>query len=51
MGAIKSPKCSKGHKMTADNVYVRAKGQRECKKCSLARSRKFRETHKWVPKG
>lgn len=41
MGALKSTKCSKGHRMSGKNLYVRADGSRECRKCSLARSKKF----------
>jgi hypothetical protein len=39
MGALKSPRCSKGHKLSGDNLYLRHDGQRQCKKCALARSR------------
>ena len=42
MGALKSPRCSKGHRLAGKNLYLRKNGQRECKKCSLERSRKFR---------
>lgn len=37
MGALKSPKCSKGHRMIPDNLYVYPNGKRECKKCAIAR--------------
>jgi hypothetical protein len=33
MGALKSLKCSKGHKMADPNLYYRKDGQRQCKKC------------------
>jgi hypothetical protein len=39
MGAIKSPKCSKGHRMIPGNLYVFANGKRRCKKCALANAR------------
>jgi hypothetical protein len=46
MGALKSPKCSKGHPLKGKNLYVRANGSRECRKCSLARSREFQQKKK-----
>lgn len=33
MGALKSLRCSKGHRMADPNLYYRADGQRQCKKC------------------
>lgn len=33
MGALKSAKCSKGHRMRDPNLYYRKDGQRQCKKC------------------
>ncbi len=40
MGALKSPTCSKGHKMEGDNLYLRKDGSRECRQCSLDRGKK-----------
>jgi hypothetical protein len=37
MGALRSKHCSKGHKFTPENTYIRSNGQRECRKCSLRR--------------
>jgi len=40
MGALKSPKCSKGHKMADPNLYYRpSDGMRECLKCKLRRAK------------
>lgn len=39
MGALKSPRCSKGHKLAGKNLYIRKDGQRECRTCSLLRAR------------
>lgn len=39
MGALKSKHCSKGHRLTPENTYIRQNGQRECRKCSLRRGR------------
>lgn len=39
MGALKSKHCSKGHRLTIENTYIRQNGQRECRKCSLRRGR------------
>jgi hypothetical protein len=41
MGALKSPKCSRGHRLAGKNLYIRANGTRECRTCSLLRSRKY----------
>jgi len=38
MGALKSPKCSKGHPMKDPNLYYRSDNQRECLKCKLKRA-------------
>lgn len=46
MGALKSAKCSKGHKMTARNLYVRANGQRQCKKCTDIRNKLYQAEEK-----
>lgn len=43
MGALKSPKCSKGHLLKGDNLYMRKNGQRECKTCSNKRAKEFKE--------
>jgi hypothetical protein len=43
MGALKSYKCSKGHILKGKNLYSRANGSRECRKCSLERSRRQRK--------
>lgn len=43
MGALKSYKCSNGHVLAGRNLYVRADGTRECRKCSLARNREWRK--------
>jgi hypothetical protein len=43
MGAIKSMKCMKGHLLRGKNLYIRANGTRECKACSLARSKRWRK--------
>lgn len=40
MGALKSPKCSRGHRLAGRNLYQRADGTRECRKCSLLRSKR-----------
>ena len=40
MGALKSKKCSRGHSLSGDNLYIRKNGGRECRKCSLNRSAK-----------
>jgi hypothetical protein len=42
MGALKSPKCSKGHRMVEGNLYYSKTGQRACRKCSIARVRAAR---------
>jgi hypothetical protein len=39
MGAIKSPKCSLGHKMKDPNLYYRSDGKRECLTCKVRRNR------------
>jgi hypothetical protein len=36
MGALKSPKCSKGHRMIPANLYYFADGTRKCRKCAIA---------------
>ena len=41
MGALKSYRCSKGHVLAGKNLYLRSNGTRECRKCSLARSKQF----------
>lgn len=46
MGALKSYKCSKGHILKGNNLYIRINGSRECRKCSLERNRKWREQQK-----
>lgn len=46
MGALKSSRCSRGHKLSGKNLYIRTDGTRECRKCSLERSRKQREQRK-----
>lgn len=42
MGALKSPKCSKGHLMKPPNLYMRPDGQRECLMCKQQRGRDAR---------
>lgn len=39
MGALKSKRCTKGHLLHGGNLYLKSNGQRECKKCSLERSK------------
>ena len=39
MGALKSSKCSRGHKLEEPNLYWRKNGQRECKLCKGERNR------------
>lgn len=39
MGAIKSPRCSLGHKMKDPNLYYRSDGKRECLTCKDRRNR------------
>jgi hypothetical protein len=39
MGAIKSPKCTLGHKMSDPNLYYRSDGKRECLTCKNRRNR------------
>lgn len=46
MGAIKAYKCNQGHVLKGGNLYLRKNGTRECRKCSLARQRKWREDRK-----
>jgi len=46
MGALKSPVCSQGHKLSPTTTFKRANGQRECKICSMARSKAWRESRK-----
>jgi hypothetical protein len=41
MGALKSKRCSRGHLLSPANTYLRKNGQRECRKCSLERSKQF----------
>lgn len=36
---MKRETCCRGHEMTPDNLYQRKNGTRECKKCSLRRSK------------
>jgi hypothetical protein len=43
VGALKSFKCSKGHRLVEGNLYIRKDGSRECKKCSKARSKAKRK--------
>ena len=43
MGALKSLKCAKGHLLAGKNLYLRKNGQRECRLCSLKRSRQWRK--------
>jgi hypothetical protein len=43
MGAIKSKKCSAGHRMAGDNLYFRKDGSRECRKCAAARQKARRK--------
>lgn len=38
MGALKSSKCSKGHRLIEGNLYVRKDGQRQCRKCQMQRA-------------
>ena len=40
MGALKSEKCSKGHPLAGDNLYIRKNGQRECAQCARERAMK-----------
>src|SRR5882724_2103615 len=42
MGALKSQRCARGHKMVSKNLYMRANGQRECRACSAIRITKWR---------
>ena len=46
MGALKSPVCSQGHPLNAKTTFKRKRGQRECKICSIARSKAWREQQK-----
>ena len=46
MGALKSYRCSKGHVLKGGNLYIRKDGTRECRKCSLARQKKWRQEKK-----
>jgi hypothetical protein len=50
MGAIKSTRCTKGHRWTLKNTGTRGNGQRYCKACSLDRQReraaKFKELNR-----
>jgi len=39
MGALKSDKCSQGHKMVEGNLYHRRDGKRECLTCKRERNR------------
>ncbi len=43
MGALKSLKCSRGHRLVGKNLYIRKDGTRECRQCSLIRSRKHKK--------
>jgi hypothetical protein len=42
MGALKSQRCARGHKLTAKNLYARKNGQRECRACSAIRINAWR---------
>lgn len=46
MGALKSPRCSKGHKMVEPNLYFRPDGKRECRKCKSERGKVARREAK-----
>ena len=46
MGALKSYKCSKGHVLKGTNLYIRADGTRECRKCSLERVKAWQKAHR-----
>ena len=40
MGALKSSKCSWGHRLAGDNLYVSKDGKkRECRKCAKRRAK------------
>ena len=41
MGALKSKRCSRGHLLKDGNLYIRSNGTRECRKCSLVRSKEW----------
>lgn len=43
MGALKSPKCSRGHAMKDPNLYYRSDGNRECRRCKTERMRELRK--------
>lgn len=46
MGALKSARCSRGHKMAGDNLVQRKNGGRECRKCKMLRAEAARKTAK-----
>jgi hypothetical protein len=46
MGAIKSPRCSLGHKMKDPNLYYRSDGKRECLTCKDRRNRESNAARK-----
>ena len=39
MGALKSERCSRGHRMVVENLYMRPNGKRECLTCKRERNR------------
>lgn len=41
-GPSKQEFCKRGHAMTGDNVKVKSDGKRNCRACSIARSRAWR---------
>jgi hypothetical protein len=51
MGALKSYKCSKGHRMVPSNLYIGSNGLRQCKKCAKARAQaQFEASRKLKPR-
>jgi hypothetical protein len=42
MGALKSLRCARGHKLAGKNLYLRRNGQRECRACSAIRINAWR---------
>ncbi len=43
MGALKSKKCARGHKLSGDNVRIRPDGKRDCLACAKIRHKAWRE--------